>query len=336
MTDPRSDVAADTPRAAVATASPDAGDISKRTSAPADQPLEQVTFWERLITIVFVLVPAAGVTFAIASVWGVGVDITHLGLLLGMLLITSMGVTVGYHRLFSHRSFKTHGFMRVIFAIMGAMAAGGTVRRFVANHRRHHSHADRPGDPHSPHNHDGGTWNTVKGFWHAHTGWFVFKKEHYNEAKYAAEFCTPSGVRFVDQTNSLWVVVGLLVPMALGGLIGGSWTSAWLGLLWGGIVRIFLVHHITWSVNSVCHLWGTRPFKSGDHSRNNLIFGILGFGEGWHNNHHAFPFSSRHGLRWWQFDAGYLLIRTLQCVGLAWDVRTPTTAQQQATAARGR
>ena len=306
-------------------------------AAAGDPPVDQVTVLEKAITIFFVLAPAIGVGVAAISVWGVGFDWFHLALLLGMFFVTSVGISVGYHRLFSHRSFKTYGIVQGMLAAMGAMAVTGTARNFVANHRRHHSHADRPGDPHSPHHYeddDHGVWGTVKGFWHAHTGWFLSKTDHPNERRYAAEFFEPSAVRFVDQTNGLWVLLGLITPMAVAGLIGGSWTAAWLGLLWGGLVRIFLVHHLTWSINSVCHLWGNRPYHSGDHSRNNALFGILGMGEGWHNNHHAFPFSSRHGLRWWQLDGGYLFIRGLKLVGLAWDVRSPSKNQLEAAARR--
>ncbi len=302
---------------------------------------EHVSNTERLITLTFVVVPFIGVVVAVVSLWGVGVSWLHLALLAGMYLITALGISVGYHRLFSHKAFKTHAFMRVFFAIIGAMAAEGTVRRFVANHRRHHGHSDREGDPHSPHHHDDdehGVWGTIKGFFHAHVGWFLKKREHPDEAKYAPEFVKPSGVRFVDKTNAVWVTLGLAIPTAIGsvwgGLTDGTWvTSGVLGLLWGGIVRIFVVHHVTWSINSVCHLWGTRPFKSGDHSRNNAIFGVLGVGEGWHNNHHAFPYSSRHGLRWWEFDAGWVVIRTLKALRLAWDVRVP--AKERLEKARG-
>ncbi len=305
-------------------------------------PHEHVTNTERAITLTFVVVPFVGVVLAIALLWGVGVDWFHVAQLGVMYLLTALGISVGYHRLFSHKAFKTHAFMRVFFAIIGAMAAEGTVRRFVANHRRHHGHSDRDGDPHSPHHHDGGVWNTVKGFVYAHVGWFLLKRPHPDEKKYAPEFCKDNGkngVTFVDSTNWLWVTAGLAIPTVLGGVWGaltdGTWiSSAFLGLLWGGIVRIFIVHHVTWSVNSVCHLWGTRPFKSGDHSRNNAIFGFLGVGEGWHNNHHAFPSSARHGLRWWEFDAGYVLVKMLSWVGLAWDVRTPAKTQLQRAQAK--
>lgn len=305
------------------------------TQPMAGEPNEHVSIFERVITLFFVFVPVAAVIVAVTSLWGVGVDWIHLILMFAMICITGLGISVGYHRLFSHRAFKTFEFVRVLFAIAGAMALEGTVRGFVATHRRHHSQSDRPGDPHTPHNHDGGVWNMVKGFWFAHMGWFLRDRPSPDIKKYAPEYCKPSGVRVVDQTNGVWVVLGLILPAAIAGFWGGTWLSALLGLIWGGGVRVFLVHHLTWSVNSICHLWGTRPFKSGDHSRNNPIFGYLGFGEGWHNNHHAFPFSSRHGLRWWEFDAGYILIRTLALFRLAWDVRVPSKARLEAVKKAG-
>ncbi|MEM7625578.1 MAG: acyl-CoA desaturase [Planctomycetota bacterium] len=300
-------------------------DEAGQFAGPEGEPHDHVKWTERWLTLAFVIVPAVVVGFAIASLWGVGVGWLHLTLMLGMGAATILGVSVGYHRLFAHRAFKTRGFVRVGLAIIGAMAAEGTVSRFVANHRRHHSHSDREGDPHSPHIHEGaGAWGAVKGFWHAHLGWFTDRqRQHPSEEKYAPEFCVPSGVRTVDRTNAWWVVLGLLIPTAIAGLWYQSWWSAGLGFLWGGIVRIFLVHHITWSINSVCHLWGSRPYKSGDHARNNFIMGFIGMGEGWHNNHHAFPNSSRCGLKWWQFDAGWCVIWTLKTLGLAWDVRVP-------------
>ncbi|MBB6429375.1 acyl-CoA desaturase [Algisphaera agarilytica] len=315
----------DTKRGAIAAAAPEPDEETGQFAAPEGEPHVHMGWVERWVNLAFVIVPAVLVAFAIASLWGVGVGWLHVVLMLGMGSATILGVSVGYHRLFAHRAFKTTASVRVALAIIGAMAAEGTVRRFVANHRRHHSHSDRDGDPHSPHTHEEhGVRGAVKGFWHAHIGWFTDKyREHPSEEKYAPEFCVPSGVKMVDESNGLWVMVGLIIPTVISGLWYQSWFAAGLGLLWGGVVRIFLVHHITWSVNSVCHLWGSRPFKSGDHARNNFIMGFIGMGEGWHNNHHAFPNSSRCGLKWWQFDAGWCVIWTLKKLGLAWDVRVP-------------
>jgi stearoyl-CoA desaturase (delta-9 desaturase) len=197
--------------------------------------------------------------------------------------------------------------------------------KWVAMHRRHHQHSDEPEDPHSPHGHGAGLRGVLVGFWQAHLGWlFAAHPPHID--RYVRDIAGDRGLRMVSNLFGLWVLLGLLAPAALAGVIWGSWTGAFLGFLWGGLVRVFLLHHTTWSINSVCHLWGSQPYPGGDESRNNAIFGILGFGEGWHNNHHAFPNSARHGLRWWQFDLSYLVIRGLAALGLAWHIRLPAAA----------
>jgi stearoyl-CoA desaturase (delta-9 desaturase) len=165
----------------------------------------------------------------------------------------------------------------------------------------------------------------MRGLWHAHVGW-IFRPDAPGLYRYVADLYPDRLLRRISVLFPLWVAISMLLPAAVGGLVSLSWTGALLGFIWGGLVRVFLVHHVTWSINSVCHLWGTRPFRSHDESRNNPIFGVLGLGEGWHNNHHAFPTSARHGLRWWEFDASYLIIRGLELLGLAWRVKVPSAA----------
>jgi stearoyl-CoA desaturase (delta-9 desaturase) len=269
-----------------------------------------------------VVVPFLGLLAAIYFLWGRGFSWVDLGLLLGMYALTGLGITVGYHRLFTHRAFETTRIVQFIFAGLGSMALQGSLLWWVATHRRHHQHSDTPDDPHSPHHQGHRIFGWLKGAWHAHVGW-VFKPDPPNLSRYVRDLHQYRSVRVASALFPVWVVLGLLVPAALGGLLTGSWMGALFGLLWGGLARIFLVHHVTWSVNSVCHLWGRQPFKKGDHSRNNFLFGILALGEGWHNNHHAFPTSARHGLRWWQIDISYWLIRTLALFGLAWNVKVP-------------
>jgi len=167
----------------------------------------------------------------------------------------------------------------------------------------------------------------VRGFWHAHIGWF-FQPDPPDLDRYVADLSTSRSLRVVSFLFPLWVALGLVMPAVLGGVITLSWSGVWTGLIWGGLVRLFLVHHVTWSVNSACHLWGFRPFRSNDMSRDNIVFGILALGEGWHNAHHAFPTSARHGLRWWQIDVSYWIIRTLALLGLAWNVKLPTQEAQ--------
>jgi stearoyl-CoA desaturase (delta-9 desaturase) len=286
----------------------------------------------RLVNLVAVVLPFAGFGLAIALLWGWGFSWVHLGLLLGMYLVTALGITVGYHRLFTHRSFETSAVVRFVLAVLGSMAVQGSLRKWVALHRRHHQHSDEPGDPHSPHLHGRGIPGLLRGLWHAHLGW-VFKADPPDLDRYVKDLRQSPLLCVASALFPLWVVLGLLLPALLGGLITLSWGGVLLGLVWGGLARIFLVHHVTWSVNSVCHLWGEQPFQVGaDQSRNNFLFGVLALGEGWHNNHHAFPTSARHGLRWWQIDVSWWLIRALAWLRLAWKVKLP---EKQVLAASG-
>jgi stearoyl-CoA desaturase (delta-9 desaturase) len=274
------------------------------------------------LTLVVVFVPFLGLLAAVASVWGWGFSWVELGVLAGMYLLTAVGITVGFHRLFTHRAFDTNRVVQFILAALGSMSVEGPLLKWVAQHRRHHQHSDQEGDPHSPHTYGRGVLGLLRGFWHAHVGW-LFESDPPNLGHYARDLHQSQVLRVVSALFPLWVTVGLLLPAVVGGLLTLSWLGALAGLIWGGLVRIFLVHHVTWSINSVCHLWGWRPFQTDDHSRNSYLFGVLGLGEGWHNNHHAFPTSARYGLRWWQIDVGYWVIRALSLVGLAWNVKLP-------------
>lgn len=282
----------------------------------------------RIVTLLAVTVPIVGLITAGLLMWGYGFNWVELGLLLGMYIATALGITVGYHRYFTHRSFETVPAVQFLLAVLGSMAFQGPMLTWVAVHRRHHQHSDQADDPHSPHAHGSGILGLLKGLWHAHLGW-MFKPPGFNIAAYVRDFDQRPWLKTVSHLFPLWVALGLLLPTALGWLLIGGWLGAVLGLLWGGIIRIFLVHHVTWSINSICHLWGTQPYKGRDESRNNLLFGILGLGEGFHNNHHAFPTSARHGLKWWQVDVSYLVIRLLGWLGLAWKIRLPSPAALQ-------
>ena len=278
----------------------------------------------RIGTIFAVVLPLVGFAFAMVSLWGWGFGWVDFGLLVGMYALSALGITVGFHRYFTHKSFETNAVVRFILAALGSMAVQGSVLRWVAQHRRHHQHSDTPADPHSPHHHGHGIMGMLRGFWHAHIGW-AFQPDVVGLDRYVTDLRKFVSIRIASALFPLWILLGLVVPAVLGGVITGTWGGALFGLIWGGLVRVFLVHHITWSVNSVCHLWGSQPYPDKDHSRNNLVFGVLALGEGWHNNHHAFPTSARHGLRWWQIDVSYYVIRALALVGLAWKVRVPTT-----------
>jgi stearoyl-CoA desaturase (delta-9 desaturase) len=281
----------------------------------------------RLANLLAVLLPFLALGAAIVFLWGWGFRWTDLGLFLGMYLLTALGITVGFHRLFTHRSFQTYRWIQLILGVLGSMAVQGSLLKWVALHRRHHQHSDQPGDPHSPHLHGRGLLGLLRGLWHSHLGW-VFQPDPPDLERYVKDLRASTLLRVVSALFPVWILAGLVLPAVLGGVITLSWIGVWTGLVWGGLVRIFLVHHVTWSVNSVCHLWGLRPYRSDDQSRNNIVFGILALGEGWHNTHHAFPNSARHGLRWWQIDVSYWVIRTLVLVGLAWNMRLPSRRAQ--------
>ena len=285
---------------------------------------EPIGLGTRAVMLILVIFPFLSLFAAIAFLWGWGFHWVELGLLLGMYLFTAVGVTVGFHRLFTHRSFETNPIVKCILAISGSMAAEGALLKWVAMHRVHHQHSDQADDPHSPHHYGTGILALLRGLWHAHLGWF-FKPEPVNLSRYVKDLGQSRMIRYISALFPVWMIVGLVIPSLLGFWLIGGWSGASIGLLWGGLVRIFFVHHVTWSINSVCHLWGGQPYGNIDHSRNNILFGIFALGEGWHNNHHAFPTSARHGLRWWQIDVSYWIIRGLALVGLAHNVRLPAT-----------
>lgn len=276
----------------------------------------------RVTTACLVILPFLGLVAAGYLWWGGAFGWVPLGLLVGMYLLTGLGITVGFHRLFTHRSFEANRVVQWVLGVLGSMAVQGPLIQWVAEHRRHHRKSDQPGDPHSPHLHGEGMVGLVRGLIHAHLGWLM-KCDAADLARYVPDLMNSRSARTVSQLFPCWVALGLLIPTVLGWAIVGDWSGGLLGFIWGGLVRIFFVQHVTWSINSICHLWGSQPFQTGDWSKNNFIFGLLALGEGWHNNHHAFPTSARHGLRWWQFDLSYLLIRGLEFAGVAWNVKRP-------------
>ncbi len=287
-----------------------------------------------------VVLPLLALAAAIALSWSVAFDWVHLGIMAFMSVISGLGITVGYHRLCTHGSFQTPGLVRYLLASAGSMAVQGPVIGWCGDHRRHHQHSDSEDDPHSPHMGEHGSWGqgfwaTLRGAFHAHIGWMLVDRGRQNttDARYTTDLRRDPWLVLADRHFVVWVVLGLLIPAALGGLLTLTWWGALMGLLWGGLTRVLVVHHITWSVNSICHLWGSRPYESHDESRNNAVVGVLALGEGWHNNHHAFPTSARHGLEWWQLDVSYLVIRAMAIVGLARRVRRPD-AQRKAMKSR--
>jgi stearoyl-CoA desaturase (delta-9 desaturase) len=299
--------------------------VASKSSSDYDG-MERVPLRVRIVNLIGVVLPFVGLIVAISLLWGVAFNWIYLVLLFVMYLISGLGITIGYHRYFTHKSFQTSRFVQALLAISGSMAFEGSVLQWAAVHRSHHQHSDDEHDPHSPHTHGAGVWNAIRGMWHAHMGW-LFRRRTLSLQKYVVDLKKDRLITTMSALFPLWALLGLAIPALLGGLITMSWMGALLGFIWGGLVRVFFVHHVTWSINSVCHIWGTRPFNSHDESRNNPIFGVLGLGEGWHNNHHAFPTSARHGLRWWQLDISYIIIRALSWVGIVWDVRVPSPAR---------
>ena len=249
----------------------------------------------------------------------------YLGVFAGCYLLTGFGVTIGYHRLLAHKAFSTYSPVSTLFLIFGSMAMQGPPIRWAATHRRHHQSADHDGDPHSPHLHGTGVRAVVMGMWHAHTGWLLTPNPD-NSFRSVRDLLRNETVRFVDRYYLLWQAIAWAVPLGIGFAVTGTVGGALACLFWGVFVRIAMLHHVTWSVNSVCHFFGYRSYASGDESRNNPVIAVLAMGEGWHNNHHAFPTSARHGLAWWEFDPSWMMIRGMELLGLAWNVRKPTPA----------
>ncbi len=282
----------------------------------------------RTINLLAVIIPFVGFIATIVLVWGWGINFVHLSVFAVMYCLTGLGVTVGYHRLFTHRSFDTVWPVKWLLGVFGSMAVEGPLMKWVAEHRCHHQHSDTELDVHSPHMNEHSSVAAVfAGFWHAHAGW-LFAGEMRSLSRYVGDLRKDPRLCRLSRLFPLWVLLGLLIPAVLGGILTRSWYGVLLGFLWGGLARIFLVHHVTWSINSVCHIWGAQPHNTRDESRNNVIFGFLAMGEGWHNNHHAFPNSARHGLQWWQLDLSYIFIRALECCGLAWNVKVPNAARR--------
>jgi stearoyl-CoA desaturase (delta-9 desaturase) len=273
--------------------------------------------------LLFDILPIVGTVGALAFLAVHPLGITEVTLLLVMWVVTGLGISVGYHRLFTHRSFRAATPAAVVLAVCGSMAGQGGLVSWVALHRRHHECSDREGDPHSPNLSGDGLMGRLRGLAHSHFLW-MRRHEYPNVVHYAPDLLKNRALVRVARYYYYWVALGLLLPAAVGAIVYQSWTGAVSGLLWGGLVRMFVLEHVVWAINSFLHMFGTRPYLSRENSGNSGIFALVTFGESWHNNHHAFPESPSFGLDWYRVDPGYWLIKLLEALGLAWDLKVPT------------
>jgi stearoyl-CoA desaturase (delta-9 desaturase) len=289
----------------------------------------------KVMNLAFLVVPLMGVALAIVLLWNDLVHTSDLVLLGVMYLLSGIGITMGFHRMLAHRAFETGPRLRAAFAALGSIAVEGPIIHWVADHRKHHAFADEEGDPHSPHvGHGSGLRGALKGLWHAHTGWLFTTAGKADMKRYAPDLLQDPAMRWINRHFVAIALAGIVVPGLVGGLLVGSLEGALTGMLWGGLVRIFLMHQFTLSINSVAHSFGRRAYDTGDESRNVAWLAIPTLGEGWHNNHHAFPTSAFHGLRPWQLDISGLLITGLEKAGLAWNVVRVSPSRRAAGPAR--
>jgi stearoyl-CoA desaturase (delta-9 desaturase) len=293
--------------------------LATRTPGVARASLPFQKLKQRLVLVV-VLLPFLGFVAALALLPKYSIGPLELGLLLGMYALSILGISVGFHRHLAHRAFQAHWPTRAALIILGSMAVQGPILTWAAVHRRHHQYSDHEGDPHSPYLYSEGRGirGLWRGFWHSDWG------------RYVPDLLRDKLVFRLSRFYFIWIVLGLLIPAAVGGLVTRSWVGALNGFLWGGLVRIFLVHHVSWTIGSVCHIYGSRPFETKDYSTNNAWLSLLTVGDSWHNNHHAFPSSAWHGLKWWQLDVAGLVIGGLELAGLAWNVEKPTPQMMRA------
>jgi stearoyl-CoA desaturase (Delta-9 desaturase) len=282
----------------------------------------EMTRLHRNINIAAVFLPFVIFFVAIGLLWGRGVTWVDVGLMVGLYVLTGFGVTVGYHRMLTHRAFQTSKPVEYTFAVLGSLALQGPVISWVSDHRKHHAHTDQEGDPHSPHAGfaGGGIGNALRGLFHAHVGWLWVNEGRAGARKYAPDLLEDRGMRRISRSFPWLALATFAIPAILGGLITWSWWGALTGLVWAGFVRVFFLHHVTWSINSICHFLGKQPFEVDDHSGNVAWLALPSFGEAYHHNHHAFPRSAVHGLRRRQVDLSAGLIWAMEKLGLVWNV----------------
>ena len=277
---------------------------------------------QRLITVALVAGPAVGLSIVIPLLWGHCVNLCDLVLGIFLYVASGLGVTVGYHRLFTHSSFKPRRILKIVLAVMGSLALEGSVTSWVATHRRHHIYSDRAGDPHSPHRYGPGGLALLRGLGFAHVGW-LFVSDASNASRYAPDLLRDRDIQRIDRLFPLLALCSLAIPFGIGYALAGTLPGALTALLWAGLVRMALLHHVTWAVNSLCHSFGSRSHATNDRSTNLWVLALLSFGDSWHNVHHAHPSWARHGVRRGMIDPSARLIGLLERVGWVTKVRWP-------------
>jgi stearoyl-CoA desaturase (delta-9 desaturase) len=299
---------------------------------PGVEPLsENSAKWQRRSVLIITLVPFIGFVLAVIALWGHGLSVVDAAIAIGFYCFTGLGVTIGYHRLFTHQSFEAVRPLKIVLAIAGSMSLQGSLIDWCAAHRRHHAFSDKEGDPHSPHLEEGaGPADVVRGLWHAHVGWLV-APERTDLERWAPDLLKDRDLVKVSKHFPLLSIATFVLPALMGFAITRSVWGGVTAFLWGAPARIFFLHHVTWSINSICHFYGKRPFRSSDFSTNNWVLSILSFGESWHNNHHAFPTSAIHGIGRGQFDMSARFIRIFE--KLKW-VRSVKVASPKQLAAK--
>jgi stearoyl-CoA desaturase (delta-9 desaturase) len=302
-------------------------DVAEDVATPARGPKplvdDEKALWEQLALYFFVVVPFLALAVAVPVAWGWGLGWHDIVLAVIFYIISGLGVTVGFHRYLTHGAFKAKRPLRIALAAAGTMAIEGPVIRWVADHRRHHAFSDREGDPHSPWRYGETIGALLKGLWHAHIGW-LFDVEHTNKDRFTPDLLADKDLVRVEKQFPIWVAITMLGPPLIGGLWSMSFTGALTAFFWASLVRISVLHHVTWSINSICHTIGERPFVARDKSTNFWPLAILSFGESWHNSHHADPTCARHGTLRGQLDISARVIRWFEKLGWAYDVRWPT------------
>ena len=307
-----------TPTAPAALAEPD-----EAAAAPRGAHTDGVTSrGEQVITAFIVGAPLAVLVFGIIWFWGEGVHLRDIVIAVVLYFVAGHGITIGFHRLLAHKSFRACRPLKLFLVGAGSMAFQGGPIGWVADHRRHHVFSDQPDDPHSPHRFGSGVGARLHGLWHAHVGWLL-KHARTSWTRHASDLLADRDMVVMNAMFPFWCAVSLAIPFGLGWLFGGGVGAALTALLWAGGVRILVLHHVTWSINSLCHTFGRRPFATSDQSRNLAPLALVSMGESWHNGHHAFPRSARHGIQAGQWDTSARLISCFERLGWAHDVHLP-------------